>query len=325
MSRQTHTAPGRSVAVLGTGTMGAPIARNLLRAGMPVRVWNRTPAKAEKLAADGALVATSPAAAAADVDVLITMLTDGAAVEQVMTGPGGALSTLGPDAIWVQMSTVGVDWSDRLARLATRHRVTFLDAPVSGSSRPAENGQLVILASGTPAAHARLEPIFEPLARQIIWLQRIGDGSRLKLALNNWLAVQVEGMAETLTLASTLGLDPHLLITTLAGGPLASAYATEKATAMANADFTPGFPLQHAAKDATLANEAAHHRGVELPLTAALLDRWHQAIAAGYGHDDVASTITTSTDSKTDAATTDPDRYFHGGFTAAPAAVERVG
>ena len=132
--------------------MGAPIARNLLRAGMHVRVWNRTPAKAEKLAADGVLGATSPAAAAADVDVLITMLTDGAAVEQVMTGPDGALSTIGPDAIWVQMSTVGVDWSDRLAWLATRHRVTFLDAPVSGSSRPAENGQLVILASGTPAA-----------------------------------------------------------------------------------------------------------------------------------------------------------------------------
>ncbi len=208
MSRQAHTLPGRAVAVLGTGTMGAPIARNLLRAGMHVRVWNRTPTKAEGLAADGALVATSPAAAAADVDVLITMLTDGAAVEQVMTGPDGALSTLGPDAIWVQMSTVGVEWSDRLADLATRHRVSFLDAPVSGSSRPAENGQLVILASGPRSARSRLEPIFELLARQIIWLDHVGDGSRLKLALNNWLAVLVEGMAETLALCLRPGFGP---------------------------------------------------------------------------------------------------------------------
>ena len=119
--------------MLGTGTMGAPIVRNLLHSGMEVRAWNRTPAKAAALAADGALVASSPAAAAAGVTVLITMLTDGAAVEDVMTGPDGALSALGPDAVWTQMSTVGVEWSDRLTTLAARHRVTFVDAPVSGS------------------------------------------------------------------------------------------------------------------------------------------------------------------------------------------------
>jgi 3-hydroxyisobutyrate dehydrogenase len=292
MNKQTNTAPECAVAVLGTGTMGAPIARNLLRAGMHVRVWNRTPAKADRLATDGALVATSPAAAAADVDVLITMLTDGAAVEHVMTGPHGALSTLGPNAIWVQMSTVGIDWADRLAHLAARHGVTFVDAPVSGSTQPAQDGQLVILAAAAPSTRPRLEPILEPLARQILWLDHVGDGSRLKLALNNWLSVLVEGTAETLTLATALGLDPHLFVTTIAGGPLGSRYATDKAIAMLDADFTPGFPLQHAAKDATLATEAAHHRGLHLPLTDALLDRWHQAIASGHGHDDVASTIT---------------------------------
>jgi len=175
MNSPSFAVAGTTVAVLGTGTMGAPIARNLLHAGMPVRVWNRTPAKTEELAADGALVAISPAAAAADVDVLITMLTDGAAVEQVMTGPHGALSTLGPDAVWVQMSTVGIEWSDRLAHLAARHGVAFVDAPVSGSTQPAENGQLVILAAAAPSARPRLEPIFEPLARQILWLGRVGD------------------------------------------------------------------------------------------------------------------------------------------------------
>jgi 3-hydroxyisobutyrate dehydrogenase len=220
------------------------------------------------------------------------MLTDGAAVEQVMTGPGGALSALGPSAVWIQMSTVGVEWSERLADLAAQHRVAFVDAPVSGSSQPAENGQLIILAAGAGPVRSRVEPVFNVLGRQTLWLKRVGDGSRLKLALNNWLAVLVEGMAETLTLSSALGLDPHLFLTTVAGGPLASTYATSKGTAMLDADFTPGFPLQHAAKDAALAAAAAHQHHVELPLTAALLRRWHRAIDQGHGADDIASAIT---------------------------------
>jgi 3-hydroxyisobutyrate dehydrogenase len=294
MSADPHTASARRVAVLGTGAMGAPIARNLLRAGLEVRVWNRTPAKAEELAARGARVATSPAAAVADVEVLITMLADGAAVEQVMTGPDGALSALPPGAVWVQMSTVGLEWSGRLADLAARHRVAIVDAPVSGSSTPAENGQLIILASGAASARPRLQPVFEVLGRQTLWLEQLGDGSRLKLALNNWLAVLVEGMAETLTLSSALGLDPHLFVETMAGLPLASVYATNKGNAMLETDFAPGFPLRHAAKDAALAADAAYNHGLELPLTAALLGRWQQAIALGHGEDDVASAITAS-------------------------------
>jgi 3-hydroxyisobutyrate dehydrogenase len=192
------------------------------------------------------------------------------------------------------MSTVGVAWSDHLADLAARHRVAIVDAPVSGSSTPAENGQLIILASGAGSVRPRLEPIFEILGRQTLWLEHLGDGSRLKLALNNWLAVLVEGMAETLTLSTALGLDPHLFLATVAGGPLDSAYATDKAEAMMAADFTPGFPLRHAAKDVALAATAAYDRGVELPLTDALLARWQRAIAAGHGRDDVASAITAS-------------------------------
>ncbi|MDT7665122.1 MAG: 3-hydroxyisobutyrate dehydrogenase [Pseudonocardiales bacterium] len=288
----TAKTTSQRVAVLGTGTMGAPIARNLCRAGLAVRVWNRDPAKAETLAADGALRVPSPAAAAAGIDVLITMLTDGAAVEQVMTGPDGALAALGPDAVWVQMSTVGVAWSDRLASLAASHGVAFVDAPVSGSSRPAEEGQLLILASGAGSSRARLEHMFDVLGRKTLWLERAGDGTRLKLALNNWLAVLVEGMAETITLSGVLGLDPHLFVTTVAGLPLASPYATDKANAMLDAQFAPGFPLEHAAKDAALAATAAHDHGLELPLTEALLARWKQAVASGHGHDDVASAIT---------------------------------
>jgi 3-hydroxyisobutyrate dehydrogenase len=285
------TTPLVTVAVLGTGTMGSPIARNLLHAGFPVRVWNRTPAKAAAVGVD-ARRASTPGEAAVGTDVLITMLADGAAVEQVMTGPTGALSKLGAGAIWIQMSTVGTEWTDRLASLAARHDVAFLDAPVSGSSGAAESGELIILASGATTARARVQPLFDVLGRQTLWLQRTGDGSRLKLALNNWLAVLVEGMAETLTLSDTLGLDPHLVLEAINDGPMASDYALAKGVAMVNADFAPGFPLRHATKDAELALSAAHRHGVELPLTSALLPRWYVALAGDHGGDDVASAVT---------------------------------
>jgi 3-hydroxyisobutyrate dehydrogenase len=267
-----------TVAVLGTGTMGTPIARNLLHAGYEVRAWNRTPAKAQALVADGAGYAPEPSVAARGVDVLITMLADGAAVEHVMTGPTGALAALSPDAVWIQMSTIGVEWTGRMAELAARRGVAFVDAPVSGSSEPAEKGELVILASGAQPVRSRVAPIFDVLGRQTLWLANVGDGSRLKLALNNWLAVQVEGMAETLALSATLGLDPHLFVGTIAGGPLASTYAVAKGNAMLDADFRPGFPLRHAAKDATLARDAATDRGAAV--TASPITRSGKTVSA---------------------------------------------
>lgn len=285
-------APTRTIAVLGTGTMGAPMARNLLRAGFGVRVWNRTVAKAAALAADGAQPARTAAAAAANADVLITMLADGAAVEQVTAGPTGALSVLRPGAIWIQMSTVGVQWCDRLAELADCHGVRYVDAPVSGSAGPAARGELEILASAADSARVLAEPIFDVLGRRTVWLPRRGDGSRLKLALNNWLAVLVEGMAETLTFVGALGLDPHVMLASITGGPLASEYALAKGLAMLDRDFAPGFPLRRAAKDAELALHAADQHAVHLPLTDALLPRWRAAIANSHGGDDVASAVT---------------------------------
>jgi 3-hydroxyisobutyrate dehydrogenase len=284
----------RRVAVLGTGTMGAPMARNLLHAGFGVRVWNRTMAKAAALAPDGALSAVDPAEAATGADVLITMLTDGATVEDVMTGPEGPLSMLGSDAIWIQMSTVGVEWTDRLADLADLHGVAFVDAPVSGSSEPADRGELEILAAGALEVRPHVQPIFDVLGRRTLWLDRVGDGSRLKLALNNWLVVLVEAMSETLTFSEALGLEPRVFLETIAGGPLASAYAMTKGAAMLDEDFVPGFPLRHALKDAELAMSAARRHGAELTLTDALLPRWREAIVDGHGDEDVAATITQS-------------------------------
>ncbi|WP_328724190.1 NAD(P)-dependent oxidoreductase [Streptomyces sp. NBC_00259] len=289
MTEQAKTEKGR-VAVLGCGVMGAPMARNLLRAGFEVRVWNRTREKAEALAGHGAFVASTPAEAASGTDVTLTMLADGAAVEAAMTGPAGALTTLPSDAVWVQMSTVGLSATQRLARLADEH-VGFVDAPVSGSSEPAERGELLVLASGGPTLRPQVQPLFDAIGRHTLWLDRPGDGSRLKLVLNNWLAVLTEGMAETISLTTALGLDPDLLLKTIAATPLGSAYALAKGRAMVNNDFTAGFPLHHANKDARLALEAAGLERIELPLTEALLKRWAQAISKGHGNDDVAAAI----------------------------------
>jgi 3-hydroxyisobutyrate dehydrogenase len=195
------------VAVLGIGVMGAPIARNLLRSGFDVRVWNRTESKAEALAGQGAYVASSPAEAASGNEFLVTMLADGAAVESAMTGPNGVLAALSRDAAWIQMSTVGIHATQHLAELADRH-AHFIGAPVSGSSEPAKRAQLLILASGNEALRPRVQPLFDVIGRETLWLDRLGDGSRFKLVLNNWLAILAEGMAETINLTSFLSASP---------------------------------------------------------------------------------------------------------------------
>jgi 3-hydroxyisobutyrate dehydrogenase len=148
-----------SVAVLGTGRMGSPIARRLMAAGFPVTVWNRTTARAEPLARSGARLARSPAEAVASSNVILTMLADGHAVESAMSGPDGALDAAPGDAVWIQMATVGVDWTQRLADLARDAGVEFVDAPVSGSDGPAREGTLVVLASGPDGIEARVAPV----------------------------------------------------------------------------------------------------------------------------------------------------------------------
>jgi 3-hydroxyisobutyrate dehydrogenase len=278
-----------SVTVLGTGRMGTPIAVNLLAAGFPVSAWNRTRSKAQRLADNGARVARTPAEAASAADVVLTMLADGDAASDAMTSPEGALATLAPGSVWVQMGTIGIEWSERLAVLAEQRGIVFVDSPVLGSDGPAREAQLIVLASGPDAARTRVQPIFDAIGRRTMWLGPAGNGTKLKLAVNNWLVSQVEAAAETLALAEVLDLDPHLLVDAIADSPLASPYAVGKAKAMLAGDFAPGFPLRHAFKDATLAIGAASDRHLRLPLIDAVARRWLDAIEAGHGDQDVSS------------------------------------
>jgi 3-hydroxyisobutyrate dehydrogenase len=271
--------------------MGAPIARNLLAAGFEVSVWNRTAERAAPLAADGARLASSPAEAAEGADVVLTMLADGDAVNDAMTGREGALASLRPGSTWVQMATIGVQWTERLATRATEQNVEFVDAPVSGSDGPAREGQLIVLASGPEGARDQLQPIFDAIGRKTLWLGPAGNGTRLKLVLNDWLASLTEGVAETIALTEALGLDPQLFLEAIEDGPLGSPYAVAKARAALAGEFVPGFALRLAFKDVGLALDAARERGLELPITEAISRRWQQAMADGHADEDVAAVI----------------------------------
>ncbi len=290
-----------TIAVLGTGRMGAPIAQNLLTAGFPVRAWNRTIERARPLEEAGAVVASTPADAAAGADVLLTMLADGQATEDAVAGDDGALAGLRSGAIWIQMGTIGLEWTTRLAADAAEHGVRFVDAPVSGSDGPAREGMLVILAafdspdagSGPtpPELRATLEPIFSVLGRRTVWLGAVGQGSSLKLVLNAWLAVITQEAAEAIAFTEALGLDPHAFIETISDLPLGSPYATMKANAMVEREFEPGFALRHAYKDVGLAKSAAAERHVPLPLLETVDERWREALAAGHADEDVAVVV----------------------------------
>ncbi|MFL5820221.1 MAG: NAD(P)-dependent oxidoreductase [Solirubrobacteraceae bacterium] len=284
--------PGRpAIAVLGTGRMGAPIARNLLAAGFEVSVWNRTAERAAPLAADGARQSSSPAEAAEGADVTLTMLTNGDAVNDAMAGPEGVLASLRPGSAWIQMATIGEEWTARLAALATENEVEFVDAPVSGSDVPARERQLIVLASGPEAIREQVQPIFDAISRKTIWLGPGGNGTRLKLVLNDWLASLTEGMAETMALTEALGIEPELFIEAIDGGPLGSPYAVTKARAALAGDLDPGFALRLAFKDVGLALDAARERDLELPITEAISRRWQLAIADGHADEDISAVI----------------------------------
>ncbi len=280
------------IAFLGTGRMGAPMAANLVRAGFAVRAWDRTASHAAALVQDGLTVAVSPADAIKGAGILITMLADGPATEQVWNVPDEQL-TAGPGLTWIQMATVGLDWTQRFANTAARHGVSFVDAPVSGSTGPAQAGELTILASGPHWLRETVDPVFAALGRTTAWLGPAGNGTRAKLVLNNWLADLAETTAQTLSFARDLGLDPAQIVDLLESTPLGSPYAVQKARAMLAGDFTPAFALKHALKDADLAAQAARATGTRLTLTDALLPRWRQAAASGHAEDDVAAIYST--------------------------------
>jgi 3-hydroxyisobutyrate dehydrogenase len=258
---------GPVVAVLGTGTMGAGMVRSLRRADLAVRMWNRDPAKARALTGTGAAAFDSAAEAVRGADVVLTMLLDADAVLEVIRAAAPAAGTL-----WLQASTVGVEGAERTAGAARELDLVLVDCPVLGTKQPAEQGKLVLLASGPAEARSRLEPVFGALGSKTLWLGEAGAGSRLKLACNAWLFMVTAGTAQSIALARGLGVDPRDFLAAIEGGPLDAPYAHLKADLMLADEYPVSFGLTGAAKDARLIRAALQQSGVADRLTAAVLE-----------------------------------------------------
>lgn len=276
------------IAVLGTGIMGAAMARNLAREGHEVRAWNRSRTKAEPLAADGIAVAAAPEEAARDAEVLVTMLLDA----DTTAGPAGAaLGPLGPGAIWWQAGTVGVPGTERLARLASGAGVAYVDGPVLGTRAPAEAGELTVVAAGPDDALGRLAPAFGATAAKVVRTGAPPSASRFKLVLNHWVAGLTALTGETVRLARALDVDPARFLDTIAGGPLDAGYAQLKGKAMLAGEYPTSFSVSNVAKDVRLMLEAAGDADLELVLAPAILARFEAAERAGHGEDDMAAVV----------------------------------
>ncbi|MGP4029126.1 NAD(P)-dependent oxidoreductase [Actinomadura sp. 3N407] len=283
-----------AVALLGTGIMGAAMARTLLGDGHRVTVWNRTRSRAEPLAGDGATVADSPAQAAGGAEVVITMLDDGDTALSVMTDASPALR---PGQIWAQMGTVGVASVRLLAGFAADQGLLFVDAPVQGTRQPAEQGKLVVLAAGPQDARTVLEPVFGSVGARTLWLDEDGAGgagTRLKLAAVSYAISLTSVVAESVALTKGLGLDPALLGEVLTGGPLDSVYLQAKMKAMLADDFEPSFAVRNAEKNTRLIHEAAEAAEIRVDVNDAAGARFRRAIDRGHGDEDMAATYRAS-------------------------------
>ena len=261
------------VAVLGTGTMGAGMVQSLRRAEIPVRMWNRDGSKAAALTGTGAAAFDSPAEAVSGADVVLTMLFDADAAIEVIRQAQAPAGT-----VWLQASTVGVEGIGRVADVARELGLVLVDAPVLGTKQPAEQGQLVMLASGPDEQREALAPVFDAMARKTVWAGEAGAGSRLKMACNAWLISISVGTAQSIALARGLGVDPQLFLDAVDGGPMDTPYAKLKAGNMLSGEHPVSFGLTGATKDARLIQAALQAAGVSDRFDAAAVETMQLAI-----------------------------------------------
>jgi 3-hydroxyisobutyrate dehydrogenase len=272
-----------NVTIIGAGHMGSAMAARLADTGHDVTLWDRTPDRRDHLADAGVTVVADLASAVADASVVITMVTNGTAVNAV----AGQMLDATPDhAVWVQASTVGAEWADRLRALADRHHRQMLDAPVSGSTQPAREGKLSWLVAGPSSAVDVARPVLDALGERVLHVGAGQEASRLKLVVNTWMTAATVAMADALVASDRLGIPRSALLEVMAGGPLAMPYAIQKAKMMTDGNYTAGFPVELALKDIRL-TEAAE--GAQPPLMRAVEERLVRAIDAGHARDDIAA------------------------------------
>jgi 3-hydroxyisobutyrate dehydrogenase len=282
------SATSPTVAVLGTGVMGGPMARNIARAGIAVRVWNRTTDRARPLEDDGATVVERPEDAVEGADVAMTMLSD---AEATLAVAEAILPAMRDDAVWLQAGTIGLAAIERCTELARERGVTIVDAPVLGTAKPAQDGALTVLAAGPDDAVERCAPIFDAIGQKVVRVgTEPGGATRLKLAVNAWVLALTQGTAEAVALAKGLGLELDQMIEALDGSPTDAPYFRMKGKLMDDGEYPTSFSLRLAAKDAALMAEAASQAGVDAPMIRTIAQRLAEGVEAGHGDEDMAAT-----------------------------------
>jgi 3-hydroxyisobutyrate dehydrogenase-like beta-hydroxyacid dehydrogenase len=277
------------VGFMGLGIMGTAMSANLLKASYPVMVYNRTPDKAEPLVKLGAGLASNPKALAKAADVVITMVTGPEALQDLLWGPDGAGGAFDHHKVFINMSSVSPGATRDLARELEPTGVTFIDAPVSGTKQPAEDGTLVILASGPQEKIQELEPLFLAMGKKVVYCGPVGQGSMMKMFINLLLGLMMEGFAEAMNFGRLGGLSPEAMLDTVSSGPLNCGMFQVKAGNLLNNTYPAAFPLKHMTKDAKFIVDTAYELGAPVPLGQLVLHLCRLGVAQGWGDEDISA------------------------------------
>lgn len=281
----------KRIGFIGLGTMGLPMAKNLMQAGYPLNVYNRTAEKAKPLAELGARVASSPADAAKDADVVFTMLTADAAVEQVILGSNGVATGARHGTLVVDCSTVSPRTSQRIAAELAKLGIEMLDAPVTGSEPQAEQRQLTFMVGGKKEQFERCRPLFDAMGKAAFYMGPSGAGSYTKLANNAMAAINLVALAEAIVMAAKSGIDPNLFLQVVAGGGARSGMAEAKGPKVIARDFRPHFMTELMHKDLKLAKNLADELGLPTPALSVAKEMLQAAIAEGFGKEDLCAVV----------------------------------
>jgi 3-hydroxyisobutyrate dehydrogenase-like beta-hydroxyacid dehydrogenase len=279
----------QKIGFVGLGIMGTPMAANLINAGYPVTVFNRDPAKTEPLVSMGANAAATPRDLARDTDVVIAMLTGPEALDSVLLGPDGAAEAFRQGKIFVNMSSVSPTYTRNLVAALEPSGVTFVDAPVSGTKKPAQDGTLLILAGGPKEKVQELEPLLLAMGKKVIYCGPAGQGSMMKMFINLLLGLMMEGFAEALNFGKSGGLDLEAMLDTVFSGPLNCALFQMKAPLLKEKNYPVAFPLKHMTKDAKFIVDMAYELGAAVPVGQAILHLYRIGVDRGWGDEDVSA------------------------------------
>jgi 2-hydroxy-3-oxopropionate reductase len=261
--------PQTKVGLIGLGLMGRPMGMNLLKAGFPLTVWNRTASRADELVAAGAKLAPSPRELAANSEFVLSIVSDPPALEEVLWGQNGAMQAFQRGGIYVDSSTVSPTLARKVASACEERGVRFLDAPVTGGDWGAKKGELVFMVGGNAATLTELEPVLRVLGKKWFHLGPNGAGQTIKLAMNLILALEVDALAEALALVTAAGLQGEKLVEVMQSSMARSGVLDIKSQNLLKGDYTPSFPLRLMHKDMRLALELAQQTHVALPATEA--------------------------------------------------------